>query len=455
MKTRIIKSAVLFAFLGTALTGCVNGDDYNTPTLECIETTLVKTKEVSEIPAGTQVSQYPDDEVIEAYVTSSDEAGNFFKSISFQTLDGSKAFSVPTDATSTYIDYQPGKKVLIKMKDLYTDVKDGGMRIVGYFVDNGVAQVGRLSLFQTKNALKSSCTTVNEEQLVQRVSLAKLTANTDSYLNKLIEVSNVQFNDNAMGKHYYESSNNIGSGTNHYIMDKTGTEIVFRTSAYSRFAHKFVPQGSGKIRGVLTRFGNVYQFMARYERDVILNNARFELSVPTFSEDFQTATNNTNLNIPGWINFAQSGNDLWREKTFTSGGVTNGYAEFSAFNSGDATNVVWLVTPMLNIGTFDNKILKFQACQHHLDVDSPNNSLEVLISTDFDGTNVLAATWTAVPYNAPVKATAWYEFLTSTVDLSSYSGNIYVAYKFKGSGTDTTLDGAFQVDNVKVFGYNN
>ncbi|UOK43084.1 MULTISPECIES: DUF5689 domain-containing protein [Flavobacterium] len=453
MKTRIIQSALLFTFLGTALTGCVNGDDYNTPDLQCIETTLVKTREVSEIPASSQVAQYSEDDVIEAYVTSSDEAGNFFKSISFQTLDGTKAFSVPTERTSSFIDYQPGKKVLIKMKGLYTDSKDGGMRIGGIYVSDGVAEVGRLSMSQTKNALKGSCTLVSEEQLVNHVTLGQLTANTDSYLNKLIEVDDVQFSDVAVGKHYYEKTNETGSGTNHYITDKTGTPMVFRTSSYARFAHKLVATGSGKIRGVLTRYGDTYQFMARYERDIMLNNPRFGTVPPFFSEDFETATNNTNLNIPGWVNFAQSGNDLWKEKTFTSNGVTNGCAEFSALNSGDATNIVWLVSPAINLGTYTNKILKFEAAQHHLDVDSPNNTLEVLVSTDFNGTNVLAATWTSVPFNKPTKATARYEFLTSAVDLSSYSGNIYVAFKFKGSGTDLTLDGAFQVDNVKMYGF--
>lgn len=451
MKTKFINSALLITFLGTVLTGCVNGDDYNTPNLECIETTLVKTKEVSEIPASGQIAQYQDDEVIEAYVTSSDEAGNFFKSISFQTLDGSKAFSVPTEATSTFIDYQPGKKVLIKMKGLYTDINDGGMRIGGIYVSEGLAEVGRLTVSQTRNSLKGSCTTVSEEQLVQRVTLVQLTTNTDSYLNKLIEIDDVQLSDAAIGKHYYESTNETGGGTNHYITDKTGTQMIFRTSKYARFAHKLAAIGSGKIRGVLTRYGDTYQFMARYERDITLNNPRFGMINPFYTEDFQSATNNTNLNIPGWTNYAQLGNDLWREKTYLS----NGYAELSAFNSGDVQNVVWLVTPAINLNTFDTNILKFEACQHHLDVDSPNNSLEVLVSTDFDGTDVQTATWTAVPYNAPGTAIPDYEFLTSTIDLSSYSGNIYVAFKFKGSGTDNTLDGAFQVDNVKVFGFNN
>jgi hypothetical protein len=136
MKTNFLKSILFSAFLGSLATSCVTDDDYSVPVLQCVDTTLEKTKEVSQIPASATVTQYLNDDVIEAYVTSSDEAGNFFKSISMQTLDGSKAFSVPVDVTSSFINFEPGRKVLIKMKDLYTDVSNGGMRIGGIFVNS-------------------------------------------------------------------------------------------------------------------------------------------------------------------------------------------------------------------------------------------------------------------------------------------------------------------------------
>ncbi len=177
------------------------------------------------------------------------------------------------------------------------------------------------------------------------------------------------------------------------------------------------------------------------------------LRVPFFKEDFQQVTNNTNLDITGWTNFAESGTWLWREKTFYDSATktTNGYAEFSAFNSNAAVNKVWLVSPAINMDQYENDKLLFSVAQHHLDVDSPGNSLEVFISTDYDGTNVLAATWKPIPANIPKKADAWYKFFKTTVDLSSYKGDIYVAFKFTGSGTDTTLDGAFQIDNFYVY----
>jgi hypothetical protein len=169
-----------------------------------------------------------------------------------------------------------------------------------------------------------------------------------------------------------------------------------------------------------------------------------------FSEDFQTATNSTDFDFTGWTNFAESGAWKWREKTFSG----NGYAEFSAFGSGSTTNLVWLITPAIDLTGKTSPVLTFKVAQHHLDVDSPDNSLQVLISTDYDGTNVLAATWTTLNANIPNSSIAWYKFVKSTINLTPVDGEVYIAFKFKGSGTNTTLDGAFQVDDVLLYNEN-
>ncbi len=171
------------------------------------------------------------------------------------------------------------------------------------------------------------------------------------------------------------------------------------------------------------------------------------------NEDFQTAVNSTDLDIVGWTNFNETGSWKWREKTYTTGGVTNGYAEFSAFGSG-SQNTVWLVSPEINLDVAEKKGVAFDVAQHHLDVDSPSNSLQVLISTNYDGTNVLDATWTPLQANIPTKSVDQYLFLKSNINLSAYNGKAHIAFKFKGSGTDLTLDGAFQVDNFLFYKLN-
>jgi hypothetical protein len=98
-------------------------------------------------------------------------------------------------------------------------------------------------------------------------------------------------------------------------------------------------------------------------------------------------------------------------------------------------------------------MLTFRSAQHHLDVDSPLNALEIYISSDFDGLNIGSATWIPIEANLPKQATPWHQFIGSGgVDLSAYTGKINIAFKYTGSGKNLALDGAFQVDDVAVFG---
>lgn len=454
------------------LTSCVNGDDYNTPDLtgECFDIPVTKqVSEITSISTPDNPVQYIDPRdaegnqievgVIEAYVTSSDEGGNFYKSISMVSVDKQIGFSIPVDNYNLYTKYEPGRKVFVKLDSLYysyTNLTDSyEIGDLYYDAEYNEFSIGRLSGVEYQNIIVKSCEKVNEDDLVENITIDQ--AQDDFYINKLVEFDAVQFTDGSIEGKYYDSTypdlsfssptypSNIGGATNHQITDVNGNKIVVRVSQYAGFASNIVPTGSGKIRGVLTKYNGGYQFMIRTLNDVKLDNPRI---VGFYTEDFQSATNNTNLDITGWTNFAEQGSWVWREKTFSG----NGYAEFSSYNSGAALNVAWLVSPAINLDNTVNELLTFKVAQHHLDVDSPGNSLQVYISTDFDGTNVLAATWVTVPANIPTTATSWYEFIGTSYDISGYNGDVYIAFKFTGSGTNTTLDGAFQIDDINVYG---
>lgn len=97
--------------------------------------------------------------------------------------------------------------------------------------------------------------------------------------------------------------------------------------------------------------------------------------------------------------------------------------------------------------------MSFRSAQHDLKVDSPSNTLEIYISTNFDGSNVTNATWIKLNAKVPSLSTPTREFISSGgIDLSAYTGNINIAFKYLGSGKDKTLNGAFMVDDVKMFG---
>jgi hypothetical protein len=60
----------------------------------------------------------------------------------------------------------------------------------------------------------------------------------------------------------------------------------------------------------------------------------------------------------------------------------NGYAEFAISGTKSRSNIAWLISPKLT-WMFIRKSLTFLEAQHHLDVDSPLNSLEVYVSSNF------------------------------------------------------------------------
>lgn len=440
----------LFLLLTIPFSSCVT-DDVVAPKLICTQPNLMTNKAVSEVrtAANAIVTQYKYDDIIEAYVVSSDESGNFFKSISFQTLATATTppigFSVPVDATNLYIDYRLGNKVSIKLKDQYTDISFGGMRIGSIFVNSyNEGGVGRLSQNEYKKVLNASCTNVSEDMLIRSMSMSDLL--NDSNLNTLVELSDVQFTAAAIGRHYFEETNNVGGATNWGLMDKLGNQVYFRTSSFSDFAGKLVPNGSGKVKGILTKYGTDYQLLPRSEKDVVMTGIR---AVPFFSEDFETVEDKSNLSLPGWTNMAQKGTLSWKGTVYSG----NGYAEFNITGTKVVSNVAWLISPKIDMDVHTKEVLTFRTAQHHLDVDSQLNSLEVYVSTNFDELNIATATWTPLVVNLPKQATPWYQFIGSgAVDLSSYNGKINIAFKYTGSGKNLALDGAFQVDDVQVFG---
>jgi hypothetical protein len=443
-------SLLLSIFLTLLFASCVQ-EEPALPPLECNQPYLKTNRTVAEVrdAADAIVTQYKYDDIIEAYVVSTDEHGNFFKTISFQTLatDTQPAigFSVPVDVSNTYIDYRLGNKVYIKLKDQYTDIYFGGLRIGTIYVNSyNEGGVGRLSQNTYKKVLIASCTQLSDQVLTKEITLSELM--NDSYLNTLVEVVDVQFSGEAMGRHYYESSNDVGGGTNWNIEDKLGNKIYFRTSSFADFSTKEIPIGSGTIKGILTKYGADYQLVARSEKDVTLNSKR---NSPFFRENFETVENNININLAGWTNIIQAGSLYWQGAVFSG----NGCAEYAISGTKVASNIGWLITPKIDLDEYKNELLTFRTAQHHLDVDSSLNALDVFISNDFDGINVATATW--IPLNAklPTQATPWYQFVGSGgIDLSSFTGKVTIGFRYTGSGKTATLDGAFQIDDVQIYG---
>lgn len=270
MKTNFLKS-IFFVALSTALfTSCVNDDDYSIPNLECNEPNIAVTKTVQDIfnQATAAAKLYEADDVIEAQVVSSDKGGNFYKLVYMTSLDGEIGFSVAIDQAKTSQDYAVGRKVYVKLKGLYTQKRNATLQI-GALYNGNVGQIGT-TLY--KKVVLRGCQVTNEEDLVKKLTLADI---NDSNIGKLIELQHVQFTDDALGQNYYNPANTVGPETNLILTDGTTKTLIFRTGQYADYSAVPVSSKSGTIRGILTKFNNDYQFVARYASDIRLTEERF------------------------------------------------------------------------------------------------------------------------------------------------------------------------------------
>ena len=251
------------------LVSCVQDEDFSVPPLECNDPNLSQTISAEDLYKNSSSSAklYGNDDVIIGYVVSSDEGGNIYKNISFVDSDGN-GFNMAVDKYDTYTFYEPGRKVYINLKNLYTQIDFGGLEI-GELYNN--TQIGRIPELLIEDYIKRSCEVIDEETLVHKISLADI---SDDYLFSLIEVDNVQFKDDEVGENFYSSSNELGGATNRYIVDDKGYEIIVRTSSFADFANNPLPEGSGKIRGILTRYNDDYQLFMRSESDISMSGDR-------------------------------------------------------------------------------------------------------------------------------------------------------------------------------------
>lgn len=256
----------VFFVLLTALlfTGCVHDDKYNEPDTAAYQCGDLKaTKTLAEVKAMTQNTVITTDDVIEGYVSSTDETGNIYKYIYIQDKpeNPTQGLTVSVDAVSTYLHYPQGSKIYIKLKGL-------AVGQYGSFVQlgamNGTA-FGRIPEKQVAANLIKSCTT--SAKIVPKVmTLKELGVANDQYVGVLVEIKNAEF----AAKHLCMQYAPAGTSVDRQLIDPTSsaTTRVVRNSGFASFAGNNLPSGNGSFVGILSKFNSTYQFYINRESDL-------------------------------------------------------------------------------------------------------------------------------------------------------------------------------------------
>lgn len=128
-----------------------------------------------------------------------------------------------------------------------------------------------------------------------------------------------------------------------------------------------------------------------------------------------------------------------------------GSGEMAINGFGDQNDEDWLIisTP-INLSNYSNEEMTFDTQERFNGPD-----LELYYSTDFSGTfdasSVNAATWTQIShtFNDASSNSSLSSVFNNTVDLSSITGNVYIAFKYTGT---SSLAEDWRIDNIEITG---
>ncbi|PIE48581.1 MAG: hypothetical protein CSA39_07055 [Flavobacteriales bacterium] len=321
-----LSNIIIFIFCLTVCLGCVNDDDYDIPPIaNCEETEFSVTKTLDEIFNQTtiEVTQYKQPDIIEAYVTSNDQFGNFRQILHLQNATGTRGFSIPIAVNDLYTSFNPGRKVYVRLENTFTQIHFDALKIGNKAIDavTGQSYLDKIPPTNYKNIIINTCKIIDEDKLVTPLRINEI---TDAYLNTLIELKDVQFEEAALGKTLYDANTDVGGGTNYLISDISEESIAFRTLFSANFANNLVPDGNGTIRGVLGKFNNTYQLMIRNLSDLQLNNERKRIG---FAENI-TGTKTTIATVRDYFNGndVKIFDDVYIEGVITLSGIDYGNA---------------------------------------------------------------------------------------------------------------------------------
>ncbi|MHA6279171.1 DUF5689 domain-containing protein [Salinimicrobium sp. CAU 1759] len=409
-----------------------------------------------------KILTFEEDLVMEAYVVSSDEAGNFYKELIVQNTkhNPTAGVTIKLNMNSYYQFYNFGRKIYINLKGLSVG-NVNGVAALGVGEGNRVINIPqpRISYHLTRSA--------EVAEIVPKIITAS--EFSDELENIYVQINNVQFNKLLVDSNniatYAAESNDEYDGERLLESCSGDFPFILSTSTYADFSGLKLPAGSGNIRGILTRdyFDDFYTVYVNYPGDVNLNqNSRCDPgfvhcglgnktgSKILFEDDFSALKNNKPVEGKGWKNFVQEGSRLWEAYSSTGANASLGKsARMRPAGSGDNRSISWLITPRINFDTNSGEVLSFKTSTSFAN----GSFLDVLISTDWDGMeeNLLKMEWKILSAATIAQNNDHFGdwIPAGLVDLSCVEGKGYIAFRYTGSD-HSYYNGVYELDDVII-----
>lgn len=238
-----------------------------------------------------------DDILIEGVVTANDLTGNFYKGLYIQ--DGTAGIKLSVDATHLCSSFHVGQKVVVRCKGLYI----GSYRKHAQIGSDYNGAVGRMS------------STIFNEHVIRNGIAAPKNIPTPLELNSTKTMENLQ--DGMLvtftgatfptaGYAYFADAVSGDPGTiSTTIILSDGSKLTKRTSNYaSGVANQVVPEGTGKVTGILSRYNNDWQITVRGIEDLTdfnLKTTLKEAGAGTKEDPYSAIGSMSHQSGEGWV----------------------------------------------------------------------------------------------------------------------------------------------------------
>lgn len=151
-----------------------------------------------------------------------------------------------------------------------------------------------------------------------------------------------------------------------------------------------------------------------------------QTTVPAgYKYDFNNVVASTDFAEAGWQNVAIQGSRKWQGKLFEG----NGYIQATAH--GATANQIqesWVISPAFDVTAASVKMVSFETAQAYWKDDT---KFEVFVLQCKDGKTVQTK---VTPSALATSTTPNYQFVPGTVDLSGFTGKVFIGFRYEGMG---------------------
>ena len=469
MKTTKLLSLLLAAFVSIAITSCVEDDDYSIPNSLGEEENRLLNEILddlnSEEPEYEEVSiadlkllyetyeagqsgfdydhfiQIPDNLVVKGYVTSSDATGNFYKEFYMQDSpeNPTAAIGVILNQVDSYNQFNVGREVYVKLKDMYLGYNSNEVISIGGMPDED--EVGQFTANQIPTKILRSGTT--ETMVPLELNLSEI---NESHVGMLVTSYDVEFPESLSGSTYGDPTQDLDTQRTIQSCEGFGySNFLLETSSFANFYYTPLPtQNGGTITAVVLKSfgGDNLVLLLNNTNDVDFESDRCTpLDINDFTVVFEDGFDNS---LNNWSTYNVTGAQVWGTTNFGNPAPS---AYMNGYSSGAQENEDWLISNAIDLSGVTNTFFFFETDKRY-----DGNDLEVYMSTDYSGGDPnTSGTWTMLDATMDPNANSWNTWTNSgNVDVSAADGQmLYIAFKYTSTSSAAAT---FELDNVTVLG---